>query len=82
MQQRHLQQLSCRDIYVTTTDMQNFTYFILYMNIICNAQRLFVDNFEILHCSSAFAQRQKHFKQERLLSSKHVSIFLMRKYMT
>ena len=33
---------------------------ILFINIICIARWLFEANFEILHCSIAFARRHKH----------------------
>ena len=45
-------------------DTRKFTSVILYMNIICIEQWLFDANFEILHCSGAFARRYKHSNPE------------------
>ena len=62
MEQRHL--IAIVTSWYLCMDMRKFTSVILYMNIICIAQRLFEANFEILHCSGAFARRHKHCKPE------------------
>ena len=62
-------------------DMRTFTSVILKMNIICISQWLFETNFEILHCSGAFAWRYKHFNPN-VLSCKHVLIIFYRENMT
>ena len=57
--------------------MQNFTSIILYMimNIICNAQWLYGANFEILHCTDVFSERQKLLKQGSTFKQTHVIFF-------
>ena len=61
-------------------DMRKFTSIILNMNFICIPQWLFEANFEILHCSGAFARRHKHFKPECYFKQTLVDYFLPRKY--
>ena len=61
-------------------DMRKFTSVILYMNIICVAKWLFEANFEILHCSGAFARNHKHCKPECSFMQTHVDYFLPQKY--
>ena len=59
-----------------------FSYFV-YVNmiIVCIAQWLSEANFEILHCSGAFARRHKHCKPECSFM-KPVSIIFYRENMT
>ena len=53
---------------------------ILNMSITCIAQWLFEANFEILHCSGAFAWRHKHCKPECSFMQTRVDYFLPQKY--
>ena len=50
------------------------------MNIICIAQWLIDANFEILHCSDAFAWGHKHCKQEFSFMLTHFDYLLPQKY--
>ena len=63
-----------------TQELEKFTSVILYMNTICIAQWLCDANFEILHCSDAFARRHKHCKPECSFMQTRVDYFLPRKY--
>ena len=54
---------------------QTFTFVILYINIICITKWIFGASFQILHYSSAFALRQKHFKPWNFFKQTHVDFF-------
>ena len=73
------QQMWHRDANVTSwcshNEMQTFTYVILYMNIICIAQWLFVGDSEILHFSDIFARHQKLCKPESIFKQSYVNFF-------
>ena len=77
MQQRHSQQVSRHDLYVTTYKMLLVIH-VLYIDIICIAKWLYGASFQILHCSGVFA-RQELFKPENTFKQKRANL-LLRKY--
>ena len=76
MQQRHLQQVSSPDIYVTTNKIVPLLF---YMNIIGIVQWLSYSYIHILHYSSAFARRHILFKPRNNFKQTRVD-FLPLKY--